>query len=212
MRIIIADDSVLMRRSLKSILKQLGHVVIGEAANGKEAVALYKMFKPDLITMDITMPVMDGIEAVNEIVKEYPDANIIMISALNQKEMVFKAIERGAKYYIIKPFDVNMVVKALDQLQALKVIEKASVDERPQLKSPYTVINENGAFVIRINALLNNRQLTELRGTFQGLLAIPDVNIILDITRTTLSDEIERYVDPMIKLINEKRKIVTIRK
>src|SRR6056297_4345209 len=105
-----------MRRNLKSILKQLGYNVIAEATNGQEAVDLYKRLKPDVMTMDISMPVMDGIEAVNQIVQLYPDANIIMISALNQKEMVFKAIERGAKYYIIKPFKVDMVSKALEQV------------------------------------------------------------------------------------------------
>src|SRR6056297_3033789 len=151
MKILIADDSILMRRNLKSILKQLGYNVIAEATNGQEAVELYKRLKPDVMTMDISMPVMDGIEAVNQIVQLYPDANIIMISALNQKEMVFKAIERGAKYYIIKPFKIDMVSKALEQVfqskrkapvTANKSLKGKPDDNSPSSTSGYVVTNE----------------------------------------------------------------------
>src|SRR6056297_3720054 len=140
MKILIADDSILMRRNLKSILKQLGYNVIAEAANGQEAVEYYKRLKPDVVTMDISMPVMDGIEAVNQIVHLYPDANIIMISALNQKEMVFTAIERGAKYYIIKPFKIDMVAKALEQ-----VFESKQKSPRTLTKGSPSQSNENSA-------------------------------------------------------------------
>src|SRR6056297_3281376 len=102
-----------MRRNLKNILKQAGYSIVAEASNGKEAVELYRKHAPDLVTMDITMPVMTGIEAVKNIIEEYPNANIIMISALDQKHMVFKALECGAKHYIVKPFKVSAVLKAI---------------------------------------------------------------------------------------------------
>src|SRR6056297_47550 len=105
-----------MRRNLKNILKQAGYNVVAEAANGKEAVELYRQHRPDLVTMDITMPVMTGIHAVKDIIAEYPAANIIMISALDQKHMVFKALECGAKNYIIKPFKVSAVLKAIQHV------------------------------------------------------------------------------------------------
>src|SRR6056297_2711132 len=205
MKILIADDSILMRRNLKSILKQLRYNVIAEAANGQEAVEYYKRLKPDVVTMDISMPVMDGIEAVNQIVQLYPDANIIMISALNQKEMVFKAIERGAKYYIIKPFKIDMVAKALEQVfeakrkAPLKKGGIGSLDSKTTdaaNTSGYAVSNENGLFIIRIYSALNNKQSIELKGTIQGLLAIPNVNITFDLSTCTFVKQVIPKLQP----------------
>lgn len=211
-KIIIADDSILMRRNLKSILKQLGYNVIAEATNGQEAVELYKRLKPDVMTMDISMPVMDGIEAVNQIVQLYPDANIIMISALNQKEMVFKAIERGAKYYIIKPFKIDMVSKALEQVFHSK--RKAPVKPNENLKgqtnddskastSGYVVSNENGVFIIKLYAALNNKQSIELKGTIQGLLAIPNVKITFDLSTCAFADQVIPKLEPYTDMIKQ---------
>ncbi len=212
MKIIIADDSILMRRNLKSILKQLGYNVIAEASNGQEAVELYKRLKPDVVTMDISMPVMDGIEAVNQIVQLYPDANIIMISALNQKEMVFKAIERGAKYYIIKPFKIDMVAKALEQVSASsqkKPINpkdssvKSSNQTLPNNQTGYVVSNENGIFLIKIFSSLNNKQSIELKGTIQGLLAIPKVKITFDLSACAFADQVISKLPPYTDLIKQ---------
>jgi len=211
-KILIADDSILMRRNLKSILKQLGYNVIAEAANGQEAVELYKRLKPDVVTMDISMPVMDGIEAVNQIVQLYPDANIIMISALNQKEMVFKAIERGAKYYIIKPFKVDMVSKALEQVFQSKRKPPVTTDTTFKVKvddssssstSGYVVSNENGVFFIKLYAALNNKQFIELKGTIQGLLAIPNVKITFDVTACAFADQVIPNLEPYTDMIKQ---------
>jgi len=211
-KIIIADDSILMRRNLKSILKQLGYNVIAEATNGQEAVELYKRLKPDVMTMDISMPVMDGIEAVNQIVQLYPDANIIMISALNQKEMVFKAIERGAKYYIIKPFKVDMVSKALDQVfqskrkapQSSEAPPKGKAHERlTDTTSGYVVSNENGVFIIKLYSALNNKQSIELKGTIQGLLAIPKVKITFDVSACAFADQVIPNLQPYTDMIKQ---------
>ena len=212
MKILIADDSILMRRNLKSILKQLGYNVIAEAANGQEAVELYKRLKPDVVTMDISMPVMDGIEAVNQIVQLYPDANIIMISALNQKEMVFKAIERGAKYYIIKPFKIDMVSKALEQVFQAKrnppvtanKPSKGKTDENsPDSTSGYVVSNEKGVFFIKLYAALNNKQSIELKGTIQGLLAIPNVKITFDVSTCAFADQVIPKLQPYTDMIKQ---------
>jgi len=102
-RILIVDDSIIMRRNLKTILTQAGHSVIAEASNGKEAFIEYEKCMPDLVTMDITMPIMNGIDAVKNIIDRFPEAKIIMISALDQRNMVFEALENGAKHYIVKP-------------------------------------------------------------------------------------------------------------
>lgn len=113
-RILIADDSAVIRKTLKRILISAGHDVVEEAKNGVEAVELYAKSQPDMVTMDISMPIMSGIEAVKNIVNKYHDAKIIMISAIDEKNQVFEALECGAKHYIIKPFNENTVLKILD--------------------------------------------------------------------------------------------------
>lgn len=112
-KILIVDDAHFMRMTLSTILQKENYEIIGEASNGIEAIELYKKTKPDLITMDITMPIMDGVEAI-KILKEY-DTNIkiIVCSALNQQKVVLKAIEEGAKDFITKPFDEHMVLNTI---------------------------------------------------------------------------------------------------
>ena len=90
--------------------------MIGEAENGREAVELYRKLKPEIVTMDITMPEMTGLDAVKEIKKEFPDAKIVMCSSMGQQKMVMDAIEAGAKDYIVKPFNENRVNEAIDKV------------------------------------------------------------------------------------------------
>ncbi len=113
-RILIVDDSIIMRRNLNTILTQAGHSIIAEATNGKEAFIEYQKQMPDLVTMDITMPIMNGIEAVKNILNKFPEAKIIMISALDQRNMVFEALENGAKHYIIKPINPDNVLAVVN--------------------------------------------------------------------------------------------------
>lgn len=109
-RIIIVDDSAVMRRTLSLILKEGGHEIVAEAPNGIQAFNHYENHHPDLITMDITMPLSDGLESTEKIIAKYPQAKIIMISALNQKNKVFEALKLGAKHYILKPFTPEIVL------------------------------------------------------------------------------------------------------
>ncbi|MCU0315719.1 MAG: response regulator [Fimbriimonadaceae bacterium] len=117
-RILITDDALFMRVTLKNILVQNGFEVVGEAQNGKEAVDLYDQLKPDLVTMDITMPEMDGIAALKAIRSNDPDAKVVMCTAMGQKNMVVEAIQNGAKDFIVKPFQPERVVEALGKLLA----------------------------------------------------------------------------------------------
>lgn len=102
--VLVVDDALFMRVTIGDMFKEWGFEVIGEAANGKEAVALYDQLKPDLVTMDITMPVMKGIEAVKLIVEKDAEAKIIMVTALGQQKKVKAALKSGAKDFITKPF------------------------------------------------------------------------------------------------------------
>ena len=112
-RILITDDALFMRVSLKNILTQAGYQVVGEAPNGKEAVAMYSQLQPDLVTMDITMPEMDGIAAVRAIRQAFPTARIIMCSAMGMRQMVCEAISAGAKDFIVKPFQPERVIESV---------------------------------------------------------------------------------------------------
>ncbi|MBC7319030.1 response regulator [bacterium] len=115
-RILIVDDAAFMRMMLKNILTQNGYEIAGEASNGLEAVTLYKELKPDLVTMDITMPEMDGITAVKEIKKIDPEAKIIMCSAMGQQAMVIESIQAGAKDFVVKPFQPDRVLEAVKKV------------------------------------------------------------------------------------------------
>ncbi|SHJ58629.1 two-component system, chemotaxis family, response regulator CheY [Anaerobranca californiensis DSM 14826] len=112
-RIMIVDDAAFMRMMIKDILVKNGYEVVGEAANGVEAVEKYKELKPDLVTMDITMPEMDGVTALREIKKIDPNAKVIMCSAMGQQAMVIDAIQSGAKDFIVKPFQNDRVIEAV---------------------------------------------------------------------------------------------------
>ncbi|MFJ7976582.1 response regulator [Peribacillus sp. JNUCC 23] len=115
-RILVIDDAKFMRMTLLNILNKANHIVVGEGENGEEAIELYRQLQPDIVTMDITMPVMSGIDAVKEIKKEFPQAKIIMCSAMGQQKMVVEAIEAGAKDFIVKPFDEDRVVEAISRV------------------------------------------------------------------------------------------------
>jgi two-component system chemotaxis response regulator CheY len=115
-RILVVDDAAFMRMMIRDILVKNGFEVAGEAANGNEAVMKYQELRPDAVTMDITMPEMDGITAVREIRKVDPNARIIMCSAMGQQAMVLDAIQAGARDFIVKPFQEDRVIDAVKKV------------------------------------------------------------------------------------------------
>ena len=115
-KILIVDDAAFMRMMIKDILTKNGYEVVAEAANGVEAVELYKSHQPDLVTMDITMPEMDGIEAVKQIKAVNPAAKVIMCSAMGQQSIVMDAIKAGANDFIVKPFQADRVLEAVKKI------------------------------------------------------------------------------------------------
>ena len=114
--ILIADDSLFMRQMLKELLPRDKFFVIGEASTGKEALAKYSQLNPDLVTMDITMPDMDGIQALKKIKEADPSATVIMCSAMGQQAMVIESIQAGAKDFIVKPFDKSRVLNSVGKV------------------------------------------------------------------------------------------------
>ncbi|MFC0188885.1 response regulator [Fictibacillus iocasae] len=112
-RILVVDDAAFMRMMIKDILTKNGFDVVGEAADGAQAIEKFNEVSPDLVTMDITMPEMDGITALKEIKKTHPEAKVIMCSAMGQQAMVIDAIQAGAKDFIVKPFQADRVIEAI---------------------------------------------------------------------------------------------------
>lgn len=115
-KILIVDDAAFMRMMIKDILTKNGYEVVGEAENGLRAIEKYKELIPDLIIMDITMPEVDGIQAVKEIRKINSDTKIIMCSAMGQQAMVIESIQAGAKDFIVKPFQAERVIEAVKKV------------------------------------------------------------------------------------------------
>ncbi|MFS0672533.1 response regulator [Ornithinibacillus sp. 179-J 7C1 HS] len=115
-RILIVDDAKFMRTTLQTILTKSNHEIVGEAENGEEAISLFSEHHPDLIIMDITMPVMNGIDAIREIMKIDSTALVIVCSAMGHQKVVVEAIELGAKDFIVKPFDEHRVLETVNRV------------------------------------------------------------------------------------------------
>lgn len=115
-RILLVDDAKFMRATLTNMLTKAGHEIVGEGRDGKDAVDMYRLLQPDLVIMDITMPQMNGLEAVKTIRSEYPQAKIVMCSAMGQQRMIVEAIKLGAKDFIVKPFVESAVVDSINRV------------------------------------------------------------------------------------------------
>jgi two-component system, chemotaxis family, chemotaxis protein CheY len=115
-RVLVCDDAIFMRTMISDILSGAGYDVVGEAETGLQAIERYGQLKPDLVTMDIVMPDMGGIDAVREIVKGDPNAKILMCSAMGQQALVVEAIQAGAKDFVVKPFQPSRVLEAVQRV------------------------------------------------------------------------------------------------
>lgn len=115
-RIVIVDDSVMIRKALRTFLESGNHEIVAEATDGEDAVNAYAQHKPDVITMDIAMPHMTGIEALSKIMKIDPEAKVVMISSINEKDLVVKAISLGAKSFVLKPMSREKTLQVIDEV------------------------------------------------------------------------------------------------
>ena len=117
-RILVVDDAAFMRRMVIDVLQNGGHEIVGEAGNGNEALARFQELKPDVMTLDITMPEKDGLTALREIIAYDPSAKVVMCSALSQESKVLEAVKAGAKDFIAKPFQAQRVLSAIEKVVA----------------------------------------------------------------------------------------------
>ncbi|WP_438448352.1 response regulator [Gorillibacterium sp. sgz5001074] len=188
-RILIVDDSILMRRNLRTLLTEAGHEVVAEASNGMEGYKEYDKHRPDLVTMDITMPVMSGIDSLKRILATYPDANVIMISALDQRNMVFEAIQSGARHYILKPITMEKILKTIhDVLKEAGLLRADAVPEGAEAaaaagagkgkNAAFSIENKNGVFIISLLPHIQEEGLQSVRTAVQGFLFMKPLRVI----------------------------------
>lgn len=136
LRVMIVDDSPITVRKLTMMLEPLGYQIAATAGNGKAAVATYRDIRPDVVTMDITMPGMDGIEAVRQIIAEFPEAKIVMVTSQGQEKMVLEALKVGARGYVIKPFQEHKIYEAIEKACKREVATEnlmSSIEKRKAL-------------------------------------------------------------------------------
>lgn len=115
-KILIVDDSKTSRRFLRDMLEEAGYEIVGEAVNGQEGIDKYFELKPDVVTMDITMPIKDGIGAVTEIIEKDPTAKVVMVTAAGQKSNMIEALKRGAADFIQKPFEASTIIDVIKKV------------------------------------------------------------------------------------------------
>lgn len=198
-RILIVDDSAVMRKNLDIIFTQNGHKVIGEAVDGWQAIALYLELKPDLVTMDITMPKISGVEAVDQIIKIDDKAKIIMISALNQKQMVFEALKNGATHYVIKPIDPVKLMSIVNEVLGIRMREDAEKsDFKEKIEQGFIINNVNGYFEVMFNENLGLKDVDKLKTAVDGLLFIKPLKIVFDFNM--LANISDLIINPIINM------------
>ncbi|PKM96410.1 MAG: hypothetical protein CVU84_01470 [Firmicutes bacterium HGW-Firmicutes-1] len=208
-KVLIVDDSMVMRNNIEYIFLEAGHEIVGKASDGKQATVLYKELQPDIVTMDISMPIMNGVDAVTQIIEIDPEARIIMISALNQKQMLFEAINRGAKHYVLKPVETKSLLKIVNQVLSEKgrtspkpntVKTSTSNDKQPA----FHVENNNGTFIIHFSRVMKERDITSLDLVMQGLMQVKPLRMVIDIGNIEhLGNQVLKYIEQLSERVKQ---------
>lgn len=199
--IMIVDDSGIMRKKLNMILSGAGHTIVAEATNGEESYEMYQIYKPQIVTMDITMPIMDGIEATKKILKDFPEANIIIISAISQQQMVYEAIKNGAKNYILKPINIEKMNGVIKNL-----LDNESKEGKKEVA--FSVINNSGGVMVKVNREFNDEEESNLGKVLYSLRMLDSCNFELynKSGNEKLSDKLLEIENKFIELNEEKKK------
>ncbi|WP_027087991.1 response regulator [Cohnella panacarvi] len=236
--IMIVDDSSIIRRSLREILEESGHEVVAEAQNGEEALELYRSHRIDLVTMDIQMPGKSGIEAVRTIKAFDPEARIVMISSVEQRNLIYEAIKLGAKHYIIKPFTrekVDEVMKSIlpESLIAVPAAKETQAARDPEpdtgaaktksktvyekivdpqaIGLPFDVSMESGKIIFTLYKYVTEHTLPYLAGCLQGLLHIYNAKYVIVLEKVSVSQDaaLQPFID-FIRIVLSRRGTVAV--
>lgn len=181
---LIVDDAHIMRRKIREVLTKLGHNVVAEASEGKQALKEYGIYHPDIVTMDINMPNMDGIETVRLLLEQSPEAKVVMISSESQKFKVIEAIQVGAVGYLIKPFDEKKMEDAVNNVLE-KITKKndgvtkilPTKTEATNQTNCFTIDNLSSIFHITIHHNFDDQSLNDLDKAINGLLFVKPLSV-----------------------------------
>ncbi len=188
-RILVVDDVSVMRKKIGVMLLEAGHSVVAEAEDGEQAFREYEKYQPDIVLMDITMPVLDGIGAVKKIIRSYPKAKIIMVSALAQKRMVLMALQSGALNYILKPVEYSKLVETIQRVMVENAqsngtakVEKSTkkAGSVPSGDQPFFINNDKGVFAIMLCENISKSNIGDLPEAIYGLLFIKPLSVIFN--------------------------------
>ena len=220
--ILIVDDSSIIRRDLRAILEESGHEVAGEAENVEDAMEMYRSRRVDLVTMDIQMPGKSGIEAVRMIREFDPQARIVMISSVEQRNLIYEAIKLGAKHYIVKPFSntkVNEVINSIlpgtlvpaavskEQAEPVKAPEADKSKPKPAayekirdpqaLGLPFEVALDSVKIMFTLYKYVTEHTLPYLVGCLQGLLHIYNAKFVIVLERVSVPQDaaLQPFID-----------------
>ncbi len=215
-RILIVDDSYIARMKIRNIVTKAGHVVAGEAENGLQALNVFSEARPDLVTLDITMPVMDGIVALKNIIEINPKALVVMVSALGQQFMVLESIKSGARHFVVKPFEEEGLLKIITEVlhhgpnpnsaQPAKQPDEPKQDpiEVSDNKDGFNIENISGTFIIDINTLLDSESLKTLETAVIGLSFVKPLRVIFDFKNVEFLER--EYLSTIDRIIGSVKK------
>lgn len=219
-RILIVDDSSVVRQRIRAMLTELKHTVVAEASNGAQAFSEYVQHKPDVVTMDLTMQGMTGATATAKIVATYPDAKIIVISAFEERQIIYDALERGARHFIIKPILPERLAAVLDNvlnqkfdrqkhLELIRKLKEADVGAPPSTTDdayvpPFQIICQNNNMVIvTINPTFSEKSSQALSIEIEEFIG-ENAHVLIDFgTVSTLPPEALKKIDQLIAGIEE---------
>lgn len=211
-RILIVDDALMMRKMIGKIVENGGHLVVDEAANGEQAIEMYQKYLPDVVTMDITMPVMDGIQALSRIMSYDANAKVIMVSALGQQHKVMEALDHGAKGYILKPITGEKILGVIQQVMGTEVFPILPAKSVDTAFVPFVFENKEGRFSFTIRGEFACEDFTQLMTAVQGMLLVNPMEIIFNFIHGDVLNGrvVNRFIDIMATIINEGRRLQVI--
>lgn len=217
-RILIVDDSAVARKSLREIVISLAHTVVGEAENGTQAFVEYTRLKPDIVTMDLTMQGMSGAETTSKLIATFPEARIIVISAMEERRVVLDALERGARHFIIKPINqekvasvlTNVLQQVFDKHKHRELVRKmkgmgdpASVRPENVYMPPHQIMRDGSLTIIKVNANLTMTSCQSLAIEMEEYLT-GEPKMLFDFGVTAGFDKkVLAEVDKLIRKIEE---------
>jgi len=223
-RILIVDDALMMRKMIGKIVENGGHLVVDEAANGEQAIEMYQKYAPDVVTMDITMPVMDGIEALARIIAYDAHAKVIMVSALGQQHKVMEALDSGAKGYILKPITGEKILAVIKQVMGVDkcpIVAANSIFECGEGRNqescdvaflPFVFENKEGCFSFTIKGEFGCDDFAKLMTAVQGMLLVNPMEIVFNFIHSDVLNGriVNNFIDIMATIINEGRRLRVI--